>query len=175
MPQLTNLTLEASASAIIDSPITSNSDLTIRMYSAAALQCDSLNYRDIFIEGNSAAIFKGSIAAQMLSISLQSASKISANVNAEKGFLNMSSASKASLNGNIADFTVVGNTASALDAAKLSANKLEVNLTSGAAVKCHIADTAKVNIASAAKLTYTGTPTFLEMNISSGAKIKQNN
>ncbi len=103
-----------------------------------------------------------------------SGSKINMDLHYRKIKADVSSGSKLCLKGAAEFFEVSVSSGSELDAIRLTARKIYAEVSSGGEVSIWATDELKANASSGGDIEYKGNPRLLEINKSSGGKIRSN-
>lgn len=141
------LEANSAGSILVESDITSNSDLDISASSAGSVFCNGVSVRELECSSSSAA--KISIdtakATEIEAVATSAASISISGINATKVSGDANSAASLSLSGTCSTLTLESSSGASIHASDLKANEGSAGASSGSSIKCRIKNPSKIN------------------------------
>ena len=100
-------------------------------------------------------------------------SQLHLNINCNELLTNFTAGSQGNFEGQANFFKTTANAGSIINAHEMEAQKCEINANAGCIVKVHVSKSLDVNASSGSMINYRGEPRIENLNLSSGAQIKQ--
>jgi phage shock protein PspC (stress-responsive transcriptional regulator) len=110
-----------------------------------------------------------------LRLEASSASSARLNVNVPRLELSVSSASRVDLSGAADELSIDGSSASQVEALGLRATRVDLDLSSASQARVHATEELKADLSSGSTAHYTGNPTNVQKDLSSGSTLERVN